>query len=206
MESFLHFACLHADHAHLYIFVLLLLAGLNVPISEDLLLMIGGIIASSCIPDQALHLYLWIFFGSWVSAWEVYGLGRYFGPKLYKINWFRRFISPQRIEKLHYYYEKFGVFTFIIGRFVPGGIRNALFLSTGMGKMPFLKFILRDAIACLISTSTLFSLGYFFGKNYKLLFKYFQTYELVLISIIVVIFGITLSVFYYRKYYKTTDL
>lgn len=203
MESLLDYVCQHANHAHIIIFSLLLLAGFNIPISEDLMLLTGGVIGSRCIPDQVLHLYLWIFFGCWVSAWEAYWLGRLLGPKLYDIKWFKRFINPARIEKLHSYYEKFGVFTFIVGRFVPGGVRNALFMSTGLGKMPFWKFILRDGFACLISSSTLFYLGYFFGTNYTLLFKYFKTYELVILSLMIFIFALTLSVFYYRKFYKT---
>ena len=41
MESIIFFICEHCLHAHLIIFGLLMLAGLNIPISEDVLLIIG---------------------------------------------------------------------------------------------------------------------------------------------------------------------
>ena len=137
MESFVSFACENAHSAHWIFFLLLMLAGLSLPISEDIILLTGGAIASTCIPDETLHLFLWIYAGCWISAWETYWIGRYFGPKLYDIRWFRHIITPERIHRLHHYYEKFGVFTFIIGRFIPGGVRNALFMTAGLGKMPF---------------------------------------------------------------------
>ena len=76
MESFFSYICENADNAHWIIFCLLILSGLNIPISEDILLLGGGAIASTCIPDHALRLYLWIFFNCLLSAWEMYWLGR----------------------------------------------------------------------------------------------------------------------------------
>ena len=142
MESLAEWICLHANNAHWIIFCLLLLAGLNVPLSEDILLVAGGMIVSTCIPDHALRMIIWLYFGCIFSAWEAYWIGRKFGPKLYNIHWFNRFINPSKVEKLHTYYERYGIWTFMIGRFLPGGIRNALFITSGLGKMPFGIFLL----------------------------------------------------------------
>lgn len=197
MESIFLSLCEMADQAYWIFFLALMLAGLNLPLSEDLILLTGGALASTCIPEHALHLYLWIYFGCWISAWEAYAIGRYLGPKLYRIKWFHRFVYPERVERIHYYYEKFGVFTFIVGRFIPGGVRNALFLSSGLGKMPFIKFILRDGFACLISSSILFSIGYQFGKNYSLIIYYFDIYKYVGLAIVILI--ITSLLIYHSK-------
>lgn len=185
MESILTFVCEHAVHAHWIIFTLLLLAGLNVPISEDLLLLTGGAIASSCLsPEHKISLFVWLYFGCWFSAWEAYWIGRLLGPKLYEFRWFSHILTPKRIEKLHYYYEKFGILTFMVGRFIPGGARNALFMTSGLGKMPFWKFVLRDGFACIFSTSILFYLGHVFGENHELLFHYFKTYNFIFLTIL----------------------
>lgn len=193
MESVLTFICQHAHSAHWMIFLLLMLAGLNVPISEDILLLSAGAIASTCIPDHALNLFLWTWAGCWISAWEAYWLGRLLGPKLYSIRWFRYVITPERIARLHYYYEKFGVFAFIVGRFCPGGVRNALFITSGLGKMPFATFLLRDGIACAISSTTLFTIGYRLGENYHTIVQYVVKYNHyafgVILFIIVAIIG-----------------
>jgi len=197
MESLLTLICSHANEAHWIIFAMLLLAGLNVPFSEDILILTGGILASTCVPDHTVRMYLWIFFGCWISAWEAYWLGRLLGPKLYNIRWFSYVITPHRIERLHYYYEKFGILTFIVGRFCPGGIRNGLFMTSGLGKMPFPIFVARDVIACLISTLVLFYIGYQFGEHHEIVFKYFKRYEIAAI-ILIVLLAISVTIFFKR--------
>lgn len=182
VESVIQYICEHASHAHLIICGLILLAGLNIPISEDIMLLIAGAIASTCIPDQTLRMYIWIFMACWISAWEAYWIGRLLGPKLYEIRWFKHIITPKRIEKLHQYYEKFGIFTFIVGRFCPGGVRNALFMTAGLGKMPFLVFIARDGLGCLISTATIFYLGYLAGENHAIIIGYYKKYEAIFVG------------------------
>jgi membrane-associated protein len=188
MESLYTFVCAHAQDAYWIFFLLLLLAGLNIPISEDILLLTGGALASTCLTlNEAYLLYIWIYFGCWFSAWEAYWIGRLLGPKLYGIPWFNHFVTPKRIIKLHHLYEKWGILTFIVGRFIPGGVRNALFITSGLGKMPFLKFIMRDAVACLIASSTIFYLGYIFGENYSVIVSYIKKYELAVIFILLTI-------------------
>lgn len=189
METIFNFVCLHADQAQWIMFILLLLAGFNIPISEDAMLIIGGAIASTCIKRHPIEMWAWLYMGCWISAWEAYWVGRLLGPKLYEIRWFHRIINPKRIAKLRHYYEKFGILTFIVGRFIPGGIRNALFMTTGLSKMPFAKFLIRDAFACLISSCTLFYLGYQFGENHQILLHYFKRYQMI----ILLLFGILLA-------------
>lgn len=205
MESILSFICEHANYAHWIIFSLLLLSGLNLPISEDIMLIGGGAIASTCIPDHALRLYLWIFFGCYLSAWEAYWLGRLLGPRLYRIPLFKSIITRDRLRLLRYYYAKFGVFTFIVGRFCPGGIRNALFLSSGLTKMPFYLFILRDGAACLLSSFVLFNIGYRFGENLDHILYYYHHYTLWFITTIVSLAVTGLIVYWFVQHAKDKD-
>lgn len=203
MESLIFFICEHSQSAYWILFCLLLLAGLNVPISEDLLLMTGGIISSTCFTDHAqfetLFLFAWVYAGCWISAWEAYWVGRLLGPKLYTIKWFSHVITKKRIGKLHYYYEKFGILTFIVGRFIPGGVRNALFMTSGLGKMPFPIFLFRDGTACLISTSALFYLGHLFGKNYHQLLHYFKQYELAFVVLLIIVILAIITILFIKK-------
>lgn len=191
IDSLFVYVCQNADSAHYIFLALLFLAGLNLPISEDLLLLSAGAFVSRCIPEHYLFFYTCMFFGCWISGWETYWIGRYFGPSLYTWPWFNRLITKERVAKLHIYYEKYGIFTFILGRFIPGGVRNTLFMTSGMGKMPFLLFTSRDFIATLISTSTLFYLGFTFGENYELLAEYAIYYnKLVIVVIVILLAGI----------------
>lgn len=199
METYINLICLYAPHAYWIIFCLLMLAGLNIPISEDILLLTGGMLAGTCIPEQKYFLFAWIYAGCWMSAWEAYWVGRLAGPKLYEIKWFSYILTPERIAKLHHYYERFGIFTFIIGRFIPGGVRNALFITSGMGKMPFNKFIVRDGLACLLSSTTIFIIGYLFGENYHLIVQKLETINGILVVLLSVVGISSLAYFVWRR-------
>lgn len=178
MEDLITFICDNNQYAHLIIFSMLILAGLNIPFSEDLLLIVGGVLGSTLLSDQVLHLYVWLFVGCYISAWEAYWIGRVLGPKLYRYRLFSHTLTPKRMEKLKTFYAKHGLITLIIGRFIPFGVRNALFMSAGMSKMPFWSFIWRDGIACFISTAALFYFAYSCGNNYEMLYETFKTYQL----------------------------
>lgn len=189
--------CEYGELAPWILLGLLLLAGLNIPISEDIILITGGALASTCLPEKAIKIYFILFLGSYISAWEVYWIGRILGPNIYKIKFFKYIVSPKKIHKLERLYDRFGIFTFIVGRFVPGGIRNALFMTCGLGKMPFLKFIARDIVGCLLSTSIIFFVGYKFGENYDTIVYFFKKYELIAF-IIVLTLGILLMLYFLK--------
>lgn len=202
MESFFSTICEQAQYAHWIIFGLLMLAGLNIPISEDILILSGGAIAASCIPDHTVRLYVWIFLGSFFSAWEVYWLGRLLGPNIYRIPILRTVVTQKRLDLIRYYYAKFGIFTFIVGRFCPGGIRNALFISSGFTKMPFYLLILRDFPACLLSTFVLFNIGYHFAENIDLIFELFHKYVFWFITSLLSLIFLAIIIYKVVKYSK----
>lgn len=190
------------DYVHLapwLILGLLLLGGLNLPVSEDLVIILSGAMASVCIPEHTYSLYAWVFFCACLASWETYWIGRIYGPKLYNVRWFNRILPEHRIDKLHYYLERYGILVFIIIRFFPGGVRNALFLSSGLGKMPFWKYLLRDGVAALLSTSLLFYIGHYFGRNYRLILHYLKTYDEILVGFIIVLVVILLGIFLWHQ-------
>jgi len=199
MEEFFAFVCNHAHSAPWILFVLLLLTGLNIPLSEDLIVITGGAIASSCIPEHTTQFYLYMYFGAIFAAWECYWLGRLLGPRLYTIRLFRSVVTPKRLARLRHYYARYGLLTFVIGRFFPGGVRNALFLSSGLTKMPFYLFVLRDSFAALLSISTLFFIGYHFGKHFDTVAYYFKRYEHTILALIGLVVLAGLSYFLYTR-------
>jgi membrane-associated protein len=95
------------------------------------------------------------------------------------------------------FHEKHGLWTLIVGRFIPFGVRNCLFMSAGMSKMSFGKFAYRDFIACSLWCCCCFSLFYLLGKNYQVLSHYIKTFNLF----IFVAFGVTVigAIWYKRR-------
>ena len=180
MEPIIQFLFDYAQQAHWIVFGALLLAGFNIPISEDLLIILSAVIAATIVPENTLILFLGVFLGCYLSDQICYWIGRKLGPKLWKIRWFAKMVDRKRLDQIHLYYEKYGFWTLLVGRFIPFGVRNCLFLTAGMGKMNFLKFALSDGLACIISNTTLFTLAYYAGKNYEFLLGSLKTFNLLL--------------------------
>lgn len=169
MENILNFVVGHASFAHYFVFLLFMLAGINFPISEDLLIIFSGVLASTVVPENWLKLFLAVFLGAFLSDWIPYWIGRKWGGHIWKLKWFCRLVNSERFRTIQESYMRFGALTLFLGRFIPFGVRNCLFAVAGMSNMPFMKFVIVDGLACFTSNTTLFVLAYFCGKNYEVL-------------------------------------
>ena len=146
------------------IFGLLVLAGFNIPVSEDLMLFTSALLALKN-PEYKYQLFLGVYAGAYISDLICYGfIGRYLGAKLFKIKFFASMVTPEKLESINGFFKKYGVMTLILGRFVPFGFRNALFLSAGLGKMNAWKFALSDLLACTISCVSFFWIYFTYGE------------------------------------------
>lgn len=168
MESLLQYVYENIHYAHYVIFSLIVLTAFSIPISEKLILLTAGAIAGHSDPEMVsvLKIFMWTLLACWVAGSITYWLGRLLGPRLLHFPWLSRILSSEHLETLNRFLKRFGFFTFVIGRLMPGSFRNALFISSGLTKMPFHLFIMRDGIGCLLITTLYFSLGFLFGESY----------------------------------------
>lgn len=197
MSYFINFIFEHAAHAHWIIFGSLILAGFNLPISEDFMIIISAILASSIIPKHTFILFASVFFGAYISDWMVYWIGRLLGMKLFKIKWFKKTFPKKKLAKVKLFYKKYGFYTLLVGRFIPFGVRNCLFFTAGMTRMNLVKFAISDGIACFCSNIFLFSIAYSIGKNYHALFTYLKKVNIFIF--VFFIFTIIAFFCYYKK-------
>ena len=164
MDQLIDFIQNNVAYAPYIIFFALLLAGFNLPISEDVMLFISALLAVDS-PDMLVPLFLGVYLGAYFSDLICYTLGRVLGPRIWKIRFFASAATTKRVDKLNHYLEKYGSVTLFLGRFIPFGVRNALFLTAGLGKMDARKFAFFDFLACTISSVSFFSLYYHFGQD-----------------------------------------
>ena len=151
-------------YAPYIIFFALLLAGFNLPISEDIMLFISALLAADS-PDMLYPLFFSVYLGAYFSDLICYTLGRVLGPRIWKIKFFASIATTERVDKLSHYLKRYGAITLFLGRFIPFGVRNALFITAGLGKMDARKFAFFDFLACTISSTIFFSLYYNFGQD-----------------------------------------
>lgn len=143
---------------------MLLLAGFNLPISEDLISFSCAVLATQN-PEYYWPLFLGVFGGAYISDVICYAfMGRYLGTKLFKIKFFSRMVPHKRIDRIAHLYTKYGAGILIVGRMIPFGVRNALFMTAGISGMSPTRFVIIDGIAALISCSIFFNIYYRYGE------------------------------------------
>lgn len=184
MEAALEYIYANANNAPYIIFGLLLLAGFNIPISEDIMLFTSALLAIKN-PDLLYPLFFAVFAGAYISDVICYAfMGRFLGERIFKIKFFKSMAPPSKIEKINQFYAKYGIVTLILGRFIPFGVRNALFLTAGLGKMNAVKFCVADFIACTISCVSFFALYYTFGES---VIEYVKKFNVIIFSLAVIV-------------------
>jgi len=187
MDEFILFIQQNIHIAPYAIFGLLLLAGFNLPVSEDLMLFISATLAAQ-YPDQLIPLFIGVFMGVYWSDVISFYLGRILGPHIFKIKFFAKMMNPQKVEWFKTNIEKYGILTFIIGRFIPFGVRNGIFLTSGITGVKPIKFCIYDFIAASISTSVFFTAYYFIGLP---MIEYIKKFNLI----IFIIFALSVLIF-----------
>lgn len=164
MEDIIIFINNNVALAPYVVFGLLMLAGFNIPVSEDAMILVSAVLAAN-YPEHFFGLLMGLFWGAYLSDVVCFYIGRILGPKLFQTKFFSKMISREQLEKLNHFYEKYGIFTLIFGRFIPFGVRNGLFLTAGIGQMKPLKFCAADFLACVISVGTYFTIYYHLGNS-----------------------------------------
>ncbi|MDR2490976.1 MAG: DedA family protein [Spirochaetaceae bacterium] len=190
MKELWFFISQNVEYFPLAAFICLLLAGFNLPFSEDLIIITGALISvdnkSLLVPTVAV-IYAGVVISDVISYWIGTRIRQ--GAPRFRIA--ENLITPKRLEWLKRHIDKWGIFTFIICRFIPFGIRNTLFLGSGILGVRLRFFIICDFIAAAVSVNTLFFLVYQFGEDIKRPIK-----ALGIILFIALIFAVTLfSVF-----------
>jgi len=188
----------YGEFAPWVLFLLILLAGANIPISIDVLLVASAFISATIFPEKALLFFTTFTTGCIFSAWIAYWIGRKLGRRLFKIRFFSKFLNESRVDKMANFYKRYGFWTFLVGRFIPFGVRNGLFMSSGIAKMSFPKFILFDAIACTLWSTLFFFSLYYIGHDYETLLSHLKVINIWLFSA----FGLGLLAFFVTKAYK----
>lgn len=199
LEAALEYINANAANAPYIIFGLLLLAGFNIPVSEDIMLFTSALLAAKN-PDLLYPLFFAVFAGAFISDVICYAfMGRYLGEKIFKIKFFKSMAPPEKIAQVNKFYEKYGIITLLLGRFIPFGVRNALFLTAGLGRMNALKFCVSDFIACTVSSVTFFALYYNYGES---VIEYIKKFNLVIFAVAIVV-GV---IMYLRKKKKLSRM
>lgn len=126
----------------------------------DSLLVVSGLFAAAGKLNIALVL-LAFFLGSVIGDSTGYWTGRAMGKTIF--NREKSFVfKPSRVEKAKLFFEKYGVKTIVLARFVPI-VRTFAPIVIGATEMPYRKFLPYSIIGGLLWISSMVLAGYFLG-------------------------------------------
>jgi membrane-associated protein len=126
----------------------------------DSLLVVSGLFAAAG-KLNVLLVMLAFFLGSVIGDSTGYWTGRVMGKTLF--NRESSFIfKPSRVEKAKAFFEKYGVKTVILARFVPI-VRTFAPLVVGAAEMPYVKFLTFSIIGGALWISSMVLAGFFLG-------------------------------------------
>src|SRR5262245_25368375 len=145
------------------LFGLLFACGLGLPLPEDIPLLISGALIGTG------HMHWW-FAGpvAWLGIIGgdccLYYLGRKYGLEITRVPFVGKHLTKERIERAEVLFNQWGIWVVAFGRLV-AGIRGAMVVAAGATKFNFIKFIIADGIAAVVSGGLFMLLGFWFGSN-----------------------------------------
>ncbi len=126
----------------------------------DSLLVVSGLFAATGKLNVTLVM-LAFFLGSVIGDSTGYWTGRAMGKTLF--NRESSFVfKPSRVEKAQHFFEKYGVKTVILARFIPV-VRTFAPIVVGASKMPYSRFLPFSIIGSLLWIPSMVLAGYFLG-------------------------------------------
>ena len=145
---------------YLGILAALLLGSLGVPIPEEMPIVAAGILSHEGLARWWLALPVCVL-GVLAGDVVLYWAGRRWGERLLRWRVVRYVLTRARADWLKAAYREHAMKTVAMARHVTG-LRAAAFLTAGIARVPFWKFILADAAAAAVSVPLAFGLAYFF--------------------------------------------
>lgn len=143
------------------VLLLLLACGLGAPISEDLILVTAGLVASQAKTNLALTIAV-AYVGVLGGDLLLYRVGRVLGPRAVQRPALRRVLTPARVARAQAAFARRKGLALFIARFVPG-LRAPTFLMAGVTGVKPATFIVADGLAAAISVPLVVLLGHRFG-------------------------------------------
>ena len=142
-------------------------AGLGLPIPEEIPVLAAGVLASEGVVRWWLALAVCLV-GILAGDTALYCIRHHWGERILEWRFVRWILSREREERLKAAYRGHGVKIVFTARHITG-LRAAAFLTAGIARVPFWKFITADLAAALVGVPLSFGLAFLFTDQLELL-------------------------------------
>ena len=91
----------------------------------------------------------------------MYWLGRIYGARILRVRFIRKFLTVQRLRMVRDKFDQYGNRVLFVARFLPG-LRAPIYMVSGVTRrVSYLRFVLLDFLAAIISVPIWVYLGYY---------------------------------------------
>lgn len=166
--------------------VALLIAGLGLPLPEDIVLISGGILVQRGVTNLWVTVGVLVF-GVLAGDLTLFLLARRAGPAIYRRKFIARVLPPARRQKLEGLFAKYGGLVIFCARHV-AGLRAPTFAVAAIHGMSVWRFLFWDSVGLAVSLPVVMYLGYLFADSIEQALDNVATVEhYILLGVFVVI-------------------
>jgi membrane protein DedA with SNARE-associated domain len=191
MVHWLHDLLPHIPHyGYVLVFIVVFLNNLGVPLPGETILLGAGFVLGKTA-DSLWQPVLAGTVACFLGGICAFGLGRRLGRgSLQKIRWLH--LTPERLRWPERFFERHGAKTIFIARFIFLFPPVAANLLAGMGKMQWRTFLFYNLTGSAAYTTSYILIGYFFGKQWKLLKAWLgpTALYLIFVGMIIAVFAV----------------
>src|SRR5256712_8038674 len=164
-------ANLLARYGYAIVFLGVFLESAGVPVPGETVLLAAGFFASQ--GTFALPWVIGLGIGAAILGDNVgYWIGRRAGRPPVERDGRLLGLTPRRIPAVDAFFQSHGARTVFLARFVTG-LRVVAALFAGVARLPWSEFLLYNAAGALVWATTVTLAGYFFGRSWELLHRWF---------------------------------
>jgi membrane protein DedA with SNARE-associated domain len=151
------------EHGLFFIVLALIVAGLGMPVPEDIMLLAAGVLVSQG-KTSYLEALAACAVGVMVGDTMIFSFARRLGPAALSRRPFNLLITPERHAKIEGMFHKYGNVIVFMARHM-AGLRAPTFAMAGMHNMPLSQFWLWDGLGICVSAPVVIYIGKLFGDN-----------------------------------------
>jgi membrane protein DedA with SNARE-associated domain len=172
-------------HGYAGIFSLLVFGIVGLPVPDEWLLTFSGYL----VYKQTLLFvptFIAAFLGSACGITVSYSLGRLFDT--YVLLKYGRFfhLTPERLDRVHAWFEKRGRWTLLIGYFIPG-VRHLTGYVAGASELKYSNFALFAYSGAFCWAAAFITLGYILGEQWHRVLESLHETKLLMIGAVIAV-------------------
>jgi membrane protein DedA with SNARE-associated domain len=184
------------QHGYAGIFSLLVFGIVGLPVPDEWLLTFSGYLI---FKHTLLFLPTFVaaFLGSACGITVSYTLGRIFDT--YVLVKYGRFfhMTPQRLERVHSWFERRGRWTLLIGYFIPG-VRHLTGYVAGVSELSFPNFALFAYTGAFCWAAVFITVGYILGEQWNRVLQSLHETKLLVIGLAIAAVLAYVAIRYFR--------